>query len=216
MNRSGIWAPGGGATAVFLRSLDHSLVKLLYQFTLADTKTEQTIMKSFSGVLLIIPVLLVLPALTALECGPCKPDLCTPLPLEGCQMGPVPDSCGCCSVCAAEEGEACGRRHAVGRRCGSGLECIKINKQKKNKLGVCVCKQNYEVCGTDGVTYRNGCGLRRASLTAQEQGGEPIAVQNKGRCATGESAKPRKYLLQDWIFSNPAQLDFSRGASTSF
>eukprot|EP00066_Takifugu_rubripes_P011057 XP_003979427.2 PREDICTED: insulin-like growth factor-binding protein 7 [Takifugu rubripes] len=181
MNRSGIRAPGGGATAVLLRSwsLDHTRVKL---FTLADTQTERTIMKSFSRV--IIPVLLVLPALTALECGPCKPDLCTPLPLEGCHMGSVLDYCGCCSVCAAAEGEACGRRHAGGRRCGSGLECIKINKEKKNKLGVCGCKSNYEVCGTDGVTYRNGCGLRSASLAAQEQGIEPITVQNKGRCAT--------------------------------
>lgn len=148
-------------------------------------------MKSFSRV--IIPVLLLLPALAALECGPCKADLCAPLPLEGCPIGPVLDSCGCCSVCAAAEGEACGRRHAGGRRCGSGLECIIINKEKRNKLGVCVCKSNYEVCGTDGVTYRNGCGLRSASLTAQEQGREPITVQNKGRCATGESANPRKY-----------------------
>lgn len=104
-------------------------------------------------------------------------------------MGPVLDHCGCCSVCAAAEGEACGRRHAGGRRCGSGLECIKTNREKKNKLGVCVCKSNYEVCGTDGVTYRNGCGLRSASLAAQEQGGEPIGVQNKGRCAAGGSRK---------------------------
>lgn len=153
-------------------------------------------MKSFPLILLLIPVLLVLPALTALGCGPCEPALCAPLPPEGCQIGSVLDYCGCCSVCAAAEGEACGGRRAVGRRCGSGLECIKSNMDKKNKQGVCVCKNDYEVCGTDGVTYRNGCGLKSASLTAKVQGREPITVQNKGRCATGELAKPRKYLLQ--------------------
>lgn len=151
---------------------------------------QQATMKSVSTVLLLIPVLLALPALPALGCGPCEPALCSPLPLEGCQSGSVLDYCGCCSICAAAEGEACGGRRAVARRCGSGLECIKSNTDKKNKQGVCVCKSDYEVCGSDGVTYRNGCGLRSASLTAQARGSQPVSVQNKGRCAAGESGRP--------------------------
>lgn len=151
-----------------------------------ETPVETT-MKSFSLVLLLIPVLLVLPALAAPGCGPCEPALCAPLPLEGCHSGSVLDSCGCCSVCAAAEGDVCGGRRAAARRCGSGLECIKSTTDKKNKQGVCVCKSDYEVCGTDGVTYKNGCGLKSASLAAQAQGREPISIQNKGRCSTGES-----------------------------
>uniref|UniRef100_A0A3Q3W9Z9 Uncharacterized protein n=1 Tax=Mola mola TaxID=94237 RepID=A0A3Q3W9Z9_MOLML len=61
-----------------------------------------------------------------------------------------------------------------------------LDENKKNKLGVCACKSNYEVCGTDGVTYRSGCALKSASLAAEKQGKEPINVENKGRCATGE------------------------------
>ncbi|CAF93099.1 unnamed protein product, partial [Tetraodon nigroviridis] len=140
-------------------------------------------MKPVSAPLLLIPVLLALPARTAPGCGPCEPAVCAPLPLEGCRSGSVLDSCGCCSVCAAAEGEACGGRRAGARRCAAGLECIKGNPDKKNKGGACVCKSDYEVCGSDGVTYSSGCELRSASLAAQAQGQQPVRVQNKGRCA---------------------------------
>lgn len=169
-----------------------SVQVLVFRYTSVLPPLAQVTMKSVSAVLLLIAVLLVLPALPAPGCGPCEPAVCSPLPLEGCQSGSVLDSCGCCSICAAAEGEACGGRRALARRCGSGLECIKSNTDKKSKQGVCVCKSDYEVCGTDGVTYRNGCGLNSASLTAQAQGREAVRVQNKGRCASGESAKPGK------------------------
>lgn len=152
-------------------------------------------MKSFSVFLSLVPVLSLLAVLQVLSlrvsagpgCGPCDPASCAPLPVEGCRAGSLLDSCGCCSVCAAAEGELCGGRRAAARRCGSGLECFKSDEDKKNKLGVCVCKSSYELCGTDGVTYRSGCALKSASLTAETQGKEPINVQSKGRCATGES-----------------------------
>lgn len=161
-------------------------------FLRLSSSQQQITMKSVSAALLLVPVLLVLPALTAPGCGPCEPALCSPLPPEGCKSGSVLDSCGCCSVCAAAEGEACGGRRAGARRCGPGLECVKSNTDKKNKQGVCACKSDYEVCGSDGVTYRNGCGLRSASLAAEAQGEPPVTIQNKGRCTTGESAPPRK------------------------
>ncbi|KAM9849927.1 insulin-like growth factor-binding protein 7 [Aulostomus maculatus] len=117
-------------------------------------------------------------------CGPCDAAQCAPLPVDGCPAGSLPDYCGCCSVCAAAEGQLCGGRRAAARRCGSGLECVKSDEGKKNKLGLCVCKSNYEVCGSDGVTYRSGCALKSASVTAERRGKEPINIQNKGRCAT--------------------------------
>lgn len=152
-------------------------------------------MKSSLTFLSLVPVVslfVVLPVLSVHVsagpgCAPCDPAACASLPVEGCRAGSILDSCGCCSVCAAAEGELCGGRRAAARRCGSGLECVKSAEDKKSKLGVCACKTNYEVCGTDGVTYRSGCALKSASLTAEIQGKEPILIQNKGRCATGES-----------------------------
>lgn len=148
-----------------------------------------TTMTSFMLVLCLVPVLSSLPVLSVRvsagsSCGPCDAAQCAPLPASGCSAGSLLDSCGCCSVCAAAEGELCGGRRAAARRCGSGFECVRSDEDKKNKLGVCACKSNYEVCGTDGVTYKSGCALKSASLKTEAEGGEPISVQNKGRCAT--------------------------------
>ncbi|XP_072251186.1 insulin-like growth factor-binding protein 7 isoform X2 [Leuresthes tenuis] len=136
-------------------------------------------MMSFILLLGLLPLLSAGPS-----CGPCDPAKCAALPAQGCPAGSLRDACGCCSVCAAAEGELCGGRRADARRCGSGLECVKSNGDKKSKIGVCACKTNYEVCGTDGTTYSSGCALKRASLTAQSRSKEPINVQNKGHCAT--------------------------------
>ncbi|XP_023133629.2 insulin-like growth factor-binding protein 7 isoform X2 [Amphiprion ocellaris] len=143
----------------------------------------QTNMKSSRFLLALLPLLL--PVLSAgSDCGPCDPAQCAPLPAEGCATGSIPDPCGCCSVCAAAEGEQCGGRRAAARRCGSGLECVRSKDDKKNKMGICLCKSGYEVCGTDGNSYKSGCALKSASLKAERDGKEPINVQNKGRCAT--------------------------------
>ncbi|XP_034038114.1 insulin-like growth factor-binding protein 7 [Thalassophryne amazonica] len=117
-------------------------------------------------------------------CSPCDPAQCAPLPADGCPAGSVQDACSCCSICAAAEGELCSRRRSLARRCGPGLECVKSNEDKKSKLGLCVCKSNYEVCGTNGVTYRNSCALKAASRKAESSGKTAIGVHNKGRCAT--------------------------------
>ncbi|XP_041653420.1 insulin-like growth factor-binding protein 7 [Cheilinus undulatus] len=134
----------------------------------------------------LICLLPLLPLLSAAApgCGPCDPAQCAPLPVDGCPAGALMDACGCCSVCAAAEGELCGGRRAAARRCGAGLECLKSPDEKKNKLGVCICKSNYDVCGNDGVTYKSGCALKSASAAAEKEGKQPISVQHKGRCAT--------------------------------
>ncbi|XP_013887798.1 insulin-like growth factor-binding protein 7 [Austrofundulus limnaeus] len=141
-------------------------------------------MESSGTVLFLVPILLSsLPVLSAGPgCGPCDPGRCAPLPVRGCPAGSLRDACGCCPVCAAADGELCGGRSAGARRCGSGLECVRSNK--KSRMGVCACKSNYQVCGTDGTTYLSGCALKTASLAAQTEGKEPIMVQNKGRCST--------------------------------
>ncbi|XP_029368139.1 insulin-like growth factor-binding protein 7 [Echeneis naucrates] len=143
-------------------------------------------MRSILFFLSLVPILPVFSVrvLAGSSCGPCDPAQCAPLPVEGCAAGSMLDACGCCSVCAAAEGELCGGRRATARRCGSGLECIKTDQDKKSKLGICACKTNYEVCGTDEVTYRSGCALKSASLAAQTEGKDPIDIRNKGRCAT--------------------------------
>ncbi|XP_061582080.1 insulin-like growth factor-binding protein 7 [Cololabis saira] len=137
----------------------------------------------FSSVLLLPLTLALLGPLGALatppECGPCDPEQCAPLPEDGCAGGAVPDACGCCSVCAAAEGEPCGRRAG---RCGAGMECARSGDDKKGKAGTCVCKSNYEVCGSDGNTYASGCALKKASLAALEEGKEAVEVKRKGRC----------------------------------
>uniref|UniRef100_A0A3B3V264 Insulin-like growth factor binding protein 7 n=1 Tax=Poecilia latipinna TaxID=48699 RepID=A0A3B3V264_9TELE len=136
--------------------------------------------------LLLLPLLV--PALRAGPgCAPCDPALCAPLPAAGCPAGSLRDSCGCCAVCAAAEGELCGGRRAAARRCGPGLECVRSGDDKRSKTGVCACKTNYQVCGSDGTTYRSGCVLKSASMAAQRGGREPISVQNKGRCASAPS-----------------------------
>ncbi|KAM4585835.1 insulin-like growth factor-binding protein 7 [Fundulus diaphanus] len=142
-------------------------------------KSRSLSLRVLVALLFLFPVLWAGPG-----CAPCDPAQCAPLPAEGCPAGSLRDICGCCALCAAAEGELCGGRRAAARRCGPGLECVRSDDDKKSKTGVCACKSAYEVCGTDGTTYRNGCALKTASMAAQKEGGEAISIQNKGRCAS--------------------------------
>lgn len=119
------------------------------------------------------------------SCGTCDPSQCAPLPAEGCSSGTLLDACGCCELCASGVGEPCGGRGLSAKRCASGLECVKSDKDKKSKSGVCVCKSNYPVCGTDGENYNSGCELRAASVKAVKEKKPEIKIQNKGKCAQG-------------------------------
>lgn len=117
----------------------------------------------------------------ARSCDTCDSSTCDPLPADGCLWGTVLDSCGCCTLCAAGDGEPCGGRGFEARRCAAGLECL---KEKKSKAGVCACKTNYEVCGSDGVTYKTGCDLKTASMKAVSNDQPEIRVHTKGKCPT--------------------------------
>uniref|UniRef100_A0A3B5LVR1 HtrA serine peptidase 3a n=1 Tax=Xiphophorus couchianus TaxID=32473 RepID=A0A3B5LVR1_9TELE len=92
-------------------------------------------------------------------------------PSPSCPGGYVPDKCGCCLVCSPREGEPCGRKNDL--PCGDGLEC---------KTGVCRCKQDHEVCGSDGKTYGNVCKLKAASRRAVQKGRAAVSQAHKGPC----------------------------------
>ncbi|XP_061541129.1 LOW QUALITY PROTEIN: insulin-like growth factor-binding protein 7 [Phycodurus eques] len=132
-------------------------------------------------------LLLLLCVRAAPDCAPCDPALCATPPASGCAAGSVLDACGCCALCLAAEGERCaagrGGRSAGAQRCGSGLECVRADK--KSKVGVCACKGQDQVCGTDGVTYAHACALKSADARARREGQAEVSVRNKGRCATG-------------------------------
>ncbi|KAI4903732.1 hypothetical protein NFI96_005125 [Prochilodus magdalenae] len=97
-----------------------------------------------------------------------------------CPAGYVPDRCGCCLVCALDEGAPCGA--AQQRRCGDGLECSSLGGKR-----VCQCKLSYRVCGSDGKTYNNPCRLRAASRKAQDRGQRAVTQAHKGPCAPAKT-----------------------------
>ncbi|XP_055480234.1 serine protease HTRA3 isoform X1 [Psammomys obesus] len=95
-------------------------------------------------------------------------------PSPRCPGGYVPDLCNCCLVCAASEGEPCGR--PLDSPCGDSLECVR---------GVCRCRWTHAVCGTDGHTYADVCALQAASRRALQISGTPVRQLQKGACPSG-------------------------------
>ncbi|KAM4675452.1 serine protease HTRA1-like [Discoglossus pictus] len=102
-----------------------------------------------------------------------------------CQAGEVRDACGCCPVCGAAEGEACGQRG--GAPCGESLECVLPSGggSVRRKVGVCVCSTSEPVCGSDGRTYRNLCHLKTENRRARLLNSPPAIHIQKGPCDTG-------------------------------
>ncbi|KAF7652675.1 hypothetical protein LDENG_00092920 [Lucifuga dentata] len=103
-----------------------------------------------------------------------------------CPGGYVPDRCNCCLVCSPGEGHPCGRKDDLS--CCDGLECklLPAGKRRGSK-GVCRCKMNHEVCGSDGKTYGNVCKMRVASRKAVHRGRAAVTQTHKGHCSASGS-----------------------------
>ncbi|XP_006001804.1 serine protease HTRA1B [Latimeria chalumnae] len=123
----------------------------------------------------------------------CDPALCPPLPTD-CPSGQTLDQCGCCSVCAAGEGEPCGGSGRLGEPlCGDGLECsvsagvaASLTVRRRGSPGLCVCKSAEPVCGSDGKTYRTVCELKSASSRAEKLQQPPVILIQRGACGQGQ------------------------------
>lgn len=105
-------------------------------------------------------------------------------PSPSCPSGYVPDRCNCCLICAAGEGDSCGRKEDP--PCGDSLDC-RYPMGKRFAKGVCQCKLSVQVCGSDGRTYDNICQLKAVSRKALQHGLPAVAQVQKGACESGRS-----------------------------
>lgn len=138
----------------------------------------------------------------------CDKSMCPRLPAD-CQTGQTLDACNCCSVCASGEGEACGGLGKLGDPvCGEGLECsvsggvaYTITVRRRSKTGTCVCKDTEPVCGSDGVSYRNICELKRVSRRAQKLQQPPVVFIQRGACGKGKEQHTDDEILEqsEWF-----------------
>ncbi|XP_045926727.1 serine protease HTRA1A-like isoform X1 [Micropterus dolomieu] len=123
----------------------------------------------------------------------CDKSMCPRLPAD-CPTGQTLDACHCCPVCASGEGEACGGSGKLGDpMCGEGLECsvaggvaYSVTVRRRSKSGTCACKATEPVCGSDGVSYRNICELKRVSRRAQKLLQPPVLFIQRGACGKAQ------------------------------
>ncbi|XP_034058365.1 serine protease HTRA3-like [Gymnodraco acuticeps] len=127
--------------------------------------------------------------------GAVRPERCasrcevSSCPSPSCPAGAyVPDRCNCCMVCSPREGDLCGRKSDL--PCGDGLECklLAAGKRRGSK-GVCRCKMDHEVCGSDGKTYGNVCKTRVASRKAEQKGRPAVSQAHKGPCVSSSTGR---------------------------
>ncbi|KAM6897951.1 LOW QUALITY PROTEIN: serine protease HTRA1B [Lycodopsis pacificus] len=120
----------------------------------------------------------------------CDKSKCAPIPAD-CLAGDVLDRCDCCPVCASGEGEQCG---GTGHReCAEGMECavtdgveVSATVRHRGKAGVCSCASSDAVCGSDGVSYRDICELKRVSNRAKKLQQPPVIFIQRGTCGEGQ------------------------------
>ncbi|KAK2820139.1 hypothetical protein Q5P01_023098 [Channa striata] len=120
----------------------------------------------------------------------CDKSQCAPIPAD-CLAGDVLDRCDCCPVCASGEGEQCGG--TADPECADGLRCAvadgvaaSATVRRRSKAGECVCSGSEPVCGSDGVSYRNICELKRVSKRATKLQQPPVILIQRGACGKGQ------------------------------
>ncbi|XP_059180144.1 serine protease HTRA1B-like [Centropristis striata] len=150
--------------------------------------------------LLCVMLLLLCPALIsasgktkrfAIGCSEkCDKSQCAPVPAD-CLAGDALDRCDCCPVCASGEGEPCGG--TGDRECAEGMECVvtdgvemSATVRRRGKAGACVCTSSDPVCGSDGVSYRNICELKRVSNRAMKLQQPPVIFIQRGACGKAQ------------------------------
>ncbi|KAK1904983.1 Serine protease HTRA1A [Dissostichus eleginoides] len=134
----------------------------------------------------------------------CDKSMCPRIPAY-CPAGQKLDACHCCTVCASGEGEGCGGLGKLGDPvCGEGLDCsipggvgYSITVRRRSKSGTCVCKTTDPVCGSDGVSYRNICELKRVSRRAQKLQQPPVLFIQRGACGKGNAARVVLITIKD-------------------
>ncbi|XP_068559468.1 serine protease HTRA1 [Cebidichthys violaceus] len=115
----------------------------------------------------------------------CDASQCAPPSRQVCYYGQVRDGCGCCAVCAAGEGDACGERSGGGLPCGEGLLCDSVGGKLGGLRVSCVCASSGPVCGSDGRTYPSICRLRAENRRAELGEGPPVTLIQRGWCDSG-------------------------------
>lgn len=127
----------------------------------------------------------------AIDCPEnCDKSQCPQIPAD-CLAGDVLDRCNCCPVCASGEGEQCGG--PGDQDCAEGMECLvtdgvemSATVRRRGKAGVCVCTSSDPVCGSDGVSYRNICELKRVSNRAMKLQQPPVIFIQRGACGRAQ------------------------------